>query len=426
MKSKQILTALQLTGSKDNQQYAGKLEKICAIIAELKKLHFFAATLGTVLTCAEKVAAMPTLPQPRPDKPDSDRRSRIEEQDAAKRIVNSAETYQAIKIEYGDADPMVHGYAGSYTFDIPTGNDFTAYVLQLAGLQQAPQQTAKKAHYKATLTAGALDKIKAALLYVSSDTLRPAMTGVCLTFEAGKVRVAATDCHRLYTTQGDACEVSSTKRRQFIIPLEACKALVAVKRVDKAEPVTFTIHRQTTITQDGGTYPNTYRTKRNRKILEGLHPVVTNKLTFGLTTAGQTITGEPIDARFPDFDCVIPQDNPYKVEVNRKTLLQHLATNIPMANQITKQVKLIFTDKVTIEAFDIDFGRESQTTFDHVSSNVPERLALAFNGILLTQMLKALDCTTVLLEVSTPYRAALITDSRTSDIRILMPMAIYE
>jgi DNA polymerase III sliding clamp (beta) subunit (PCNA family) len=414
MNTTQILAALKLAATKDNKTYAGKLANICTLIAELKKLVWFGYELGPVIdntVIAGRVAAYkldPTAPggsQQNRDKFPSDCSS-------AGDIIDTFTAYQTITVKHGD--PAVIGCGGQYTFYIPTNNAFCNYVLELIGhqVQAAPVET-KKAYFQAILSPVVIDSIKTATAYLSTDTLRPAMCGVSLIFNGNDtVSIAATDAHRLYTATLH-CETSSRKRREFIIDAAEAKLLVSAKRKDPNQPVTLSVHRETEITNI--MVPSRY-TKQKRA-------AIANKLTFSITGSGVNIYGPFTDARYPDYPRVIPRDNPYFVEVDRKELLQHIASNLPAANKITSQVTFHFNGRVTLECFDINFSTESRSDFAHTASNIT-KLDIAFNGKLLTQVLKGMKDSRVKLQMSTRRRAALIAGTNTAETRLIMPLIL--
>lgn len=415
MNNTQILAALKLAGTKDNKTYAGKLVNICNLITELKKLVWFGYELGpvvdnTVITGRVDAYKLdPTAPggsQKNRDKFPSDCSS-------AGDIINTFTAYQTITVKHGDPD--VIGSGGRYTFYIPAGNDFCRYVLQLIGhtaTEAAPVDT-KKAYYQAILSPAVVDSIKTAVAYLSTDTLRPAMCGVSLIFNGNDtVSIAGTDAHRLYTASLP-CETSSRKRHAFVIPAAEAKLLVTAKRKDPNQPITLSVHRETEITNI--MVPSRY-TKQKRAAID-------NKLTFSITGSGVNIYGPFTDARYPDYPRVIPRDNPYYVEVDRKELLQHIATNMPAANKITSQVTLHFNGRVTLECFDIDYNTESRSDFAHTASNI-DHLKIAFNGKLLTQVLKGMKDSRVKLQMSTANRAALIAGTNTAETRLIMPLMV--
>ena len=430
MKNTEILTAINLPGTKDNKQYAAKLGLITRLIAELKKQFFYKATLGPVVTAADILSSVSAYEQSSMW-PGTAQKQRVNHDIYSHDdIINTFPLYQRITIETGDADPLIHGSACSYTFDIPAGNIFTNYVLQLAGLpaQQdtaEPVAPARRYAFRAILPALAVDKLKQATSYVSHDKLRPALTGVLLEFGAGNsFTVTGCDSHRLYTSTITA-EPSSMKPHSFIVPLAEVKKLLATKRTDKDEPLEFRVYKQTTEAEVNGVYFESYRPK-HRKSVVGPHTEVTNCLCFEIvnTSGGNLhVEGTLINERYPDYRCVMPLDNPYKVEVDRKTLIQHIAGAIPMANKVTKQVNLTFNGCVSVEAFDTDFNRESLTTFPYINYN-GDKLKIAFNGMLLTEMLKNMTSKTVVLELSTPIRAAYVQESGSTDRRLLMPKMI--
>lgn len=295
--------------------------------------------------------------------------------------------------------------------------------------------------FRAILPAVVIDKIKQAMKCVSRDTLRPAMCGVCLDFQGkGKLSVVATDAYRLTVLPLDGYESDSNAQQKYILSPAACKALTEVKR-DVNEPIEITVYV---------TRKEVLPVIRNRRCewicdVAGFKYEVHNKDVKELTfTSGTTktdlqdiritntsggnldVTSTFIDARYPDYQCVIPFDQPYKIEMDRKTLIEHITKNLPAANATTKQVYFEFhastTENVHVWSQDIERNTYSRTIFPSVSTNMCEVTKICFTGTLLAEMLKNMKCKTVILEMSTATRGVFLTDTNTKDLRMLMPV----
>jgi DNA polymerase III sliding clamp (beta) subunit (PCNA family) len=439
MKQAQILTALNLPGTKDNKQFCSKLEKICSLINEVKKLPFFSFELGATVSNAELIAKVDSYKNDPyyPKHIGSDRKieSNFNSAWTANEIINTFPAYQALTIRFGDIH--LEGAAGEYKFDIPTNNAFCNYIMSLIGCNvttsEASQETAKKPYYRAILPAGIIDRIKAALPYVSTDSLRPNLGGVCLSFIDNKhVDITACDAHRLYLSN-TTCEASSSKNKShtFILPVDFCKKLIAFKRKDIDEPVELRVYRETIVTIE--TFTKYYDKQGDRlpEPIEIKKPKVDNQLTFdvvntsggNLSLAGVFIQGA---FKYPRYQDVIPAlaDQPYNIEVDKATLINHIALNLPVANQTTNQIQFHFNGKVAVQAFDIDFSRESKTEFDYISSTKRDDFDIAFNGKLLIDILKNIKCKTVKLAMSQATRAMHICEPGRDDIRIIMPLML--
>ncbi len=148
--------------------------------------------------------------------------------------------------------------------------------------------------------------------------------------------------------------------------------------------------------------------------------------TFVVNIDSNNISGTLIDANYPNYNAVIPQSNPFYMEVNRKELLTHISVNMAAANKVTNQVTFSLNGNVKLSCQDIDFSLESKSQFDYIKSNFDHNkdILIAFNGKLLTEILKVSTNKTIKLSLSTPTRAAIVSDTNSNDISLLMPLMV--
>lgn len=203
----------------------------------------------------------------------------------------------------------------------------------------------------------------------SNDELRLAMTGVLIQIDFTKMYFVATDAHKLvkYTIGNLNTDISHS----LIIPK---KGLVQVKNAlgdDHDVDVSF------------------------------------NKSNIFFTFGKTKIICRLIDSKYPEYNTVIPVENPYEAIINRKDFLSSLRRISIYANKSTNQVVLNLTEKaMTISAQDLDFSNEA--TEQLLCSFSGDALTIGFNGKFLAEMLSVLETEDIKLELSTPNRAGLI------------------
>jgi DNA polymerase-3 subunit beta len=114
-----------------------------------------------------------------------------------------------------------------------------------------------------------------------------------------------------------------------------------------------------------------------------------------------------IDARYPDFNAVIPNNNPNLMTIVRTDFLNSLKRISNYANKTTNQVKLHLTDgSLTIEAEDLDFSNKA--TEQMPCSFEGEEMTIGFNAKFLIDMLNVIGGEHVRLELSSPNRAGVL------------------
>ncbi len=242
-----------------------------------------------------------------------------------------------------------------------------------------------------TMTSSALlTAINKTLFAVSSDDLRPAMTGVF--FELGKdgVQFVATDAHRLVRYK--RTDTKASKTDSFIVPR---KPLNLLKNAlpDNEDELTISYNSNHLFVNHGST---------------------------------QMIC-RLIDARFPDYKVVIPADNPYSLIVNKADFQNALRRVNVFSNKSTNQVALnISGSELQMAAQDVDFSFEGNERMSCQYDG--EDLQIAFNARFLIEMLNAADTPDIRLELSTPTKAGLIKpteqDPGSDLLMLVMPLML--
>jgi len=182
-----------------------------------------------------------------------------------------------------------------------------------------------------------LEGINKTLFATSTDELRPAMTGVFFQVDFSKLIMVATDAHKLvkYSLSDITGEVTSS----FIVPKKALNLLKgALPSTDEQVAVSF------------------------------------DKANAFFTFSDTKLACRLIDARYPDYNAVIPVDNPNELLISRSDLQQSLKRIVIYANKTTNQVILSIADgSLTVSAQDLDFSNEAT-----------EQLACSYTGDPLT------------------------------------------
>lgn len=207
------------------------------------------------------------------------------------------------------------------------------------------------------------------LFATSNDELRPAMTGVYVEVDFNHITYVATDAHKLvkYTFNN----VESTVSTNFIIPR---KALTLLKNaLGNSATVNLSFNKSNAFFELGNT-----------------------KLICRL-----------IDARYPDYNAVIPTDSPGLLVINRNDFQNSLKRIAIYANKTTNQVILNINDgSLTVSAQDLDFSNEA--TEQLACSYNGDPMTIGFNARFLIEMLNVMESEEIRLELSTPNRAGIL------------------
>ncbi|MCB0445882.1 MAG: DNA polymerase III subunit beta, partial [Gelidibacter sp.] len=115
-----------------------------------------------------------------------------------------------------------------------------------------------------------------------------------------------------------------------------------------------------------------------------------------------------IDGKYPNYEAVIPKENPNKLTIDRTQFLNSVRRVSIFSNKTTHQIRLkIAGAELNISAEDIDYSNkaEERLTCDYQGDD----MQIGFNSRFLTEMLNNLSANDVQLEMSLPNRAGILT-----------------
>ena len=217
-----------------------------------------------------------------------------------------------------------------------------------------------------------LKSINKTLFATSNDELRQAMMGVYFQIDFNDIIFVATDAHKLVKyTFGN---VSSEVNKSFIVPK---KGLMLLKSALEAGQQTKVSFNNTNVFFEFGE----------------------NKVICRL-----------IDQKYPDYNAVIPVENPNLLTLGRNDFQNSLKRIAIYANKTTNQVVLNLSEgSLTISAQDLDFSNEATEQLPCLYEGEP--MTIGFNAKFLIEMLGVLESNEVKLELSTPNRAGVLLPS---------------
>jgi DNA polymerase-3 subunit beta len=239
-------------------------------------------------------------------------------------------------------------------------------------------------------TAALSNAIAKTIFAVSSDDLRPAMTGVLFQVSPDGVTFVSTDAHKLVKLV--RTDVKAAKPAQFILPKKALNLL-----------------KGALVDSEAGTN------------------VSYNKSNAFFTFEATKLMCRLIDATYPDYNAVIPQNNPNKLTINRMEFQNAMRRISIYSNKTTYQVILsIAGSELKISAQDLDFSNEAneRLTCSYEGSD----MEIAFNARFLIEMLGVLDSNEIEIELSSPTRAGILRPTEKKDnedlLMLVMPVMI--
>lgn len=234
------------------------------------------------------------------------------------------------------------------------------------------------------------EAIAKTIFAVSTDELRPAMTGVYCQMSTENLTFVATDAHKLvrYRRRDAKADVANS----FILPK---KALNLLKSSLPTEDISINVE-----------YNNT-------------------NASFSFNNVN--LICRLIDEKYPDYEAVIPVNNPNKLTIDRAQILTCLKRVSIFSNKTTHQVRLKITgSELQISAEDMDFSNEAHERLSCQYEG--EDIEIGFNAKFLIEMLSNLNTDEVILEMSTPNRAGILlpvnTDNNEDVLMLVMPVML--
>jgi DNA polymerase-3 subunit beta len=275
----------------------------------------------------------------------------------------------AIEINAGDGKYKLSGENGEDFPKIPVVENPSSVAMPASVLSEAINKT---------------------LFAVSSDELRPAMTGVYCQLSPQHITFVATDAHKLVRYR--RLDTKSEAPASFILPK---KALTLLKASLPSDDLSVAVEYNST----------------------------SAFFRFG----NINLICRLIDERYPDYEAVIPTNNPNKLILDRALFLNCLRRVVIFANKTTHQVRLkISGSELNISSEDVDFSNEAHERL--TCQYEGEDMEIGFNAKFLIEMLNNLSGEEVLLEMSSPNRAGLLMPQTHDDaedvLMLVMPVML--
>ena len=246
------------------------------------------------------------------------------------------------------------------------------YALAYANGEEFPKAVALENPSSTTLSGDILaSAISKTIFAAGNDDLRPVMSGVFFQFSTESLTFVATDAHKLVKyTRGD---VSASETTEFIMPKKPLNLL--------------------------------------KGILVGIDDAITieyNDSNAKFTFDNSVLICRLIDGKYPNYEAVIPKENPNKLVIDRTQFLNSVRRVSIFSNKTTHQIRLkIAGAELNVSAEDIDYSNkaEERLTCDYQGDD----MQIGFNSRFLSEMLSNLNASEVQLEMSLPNRAGILT-----------------
>ncbi|MBQ7422618.1 MAG: DNA polymerase III subunit beta [Prevotella sp.] len=244
-----------------------------------------------------------------------------------------------------------------------------------------------------TLEAGILqDNITRSIFATAQDELRPVMNGIYFDLTADALAIVASDGHKLVRNKNFT--IKSEQPAAFIMPKKPANLLRNVLGKDGSDVVI----------------------KFDERLAE-------------ISFAEGTLSCRLIEGRYPNYNSVIPQDNPNQITIDRKSLLGALRRVLPFASDSSQLIRFhVDNGTLNLNAEDIDFATSAKESV--TCEYVGQPMSIGFKGSSLVEILNNLDSDDVVIELADPSRAGVIVPSTQPDdedvLMLIMPMLLND
>lgn len=234
--------------------------------------------------------------------------------------------------------------------------------------------------------------ISRSVFATANEELRPVMNGIYFDLTTDALAIVASDGHKLVRTRNKSIKTETPM--SFIMPKKPANLLRNVLQKNDEDVLIRFDERNASISYPGG-----------------------------------TLSCRLIEGRYPNYNSVIPQDNPNRMTIDRAVLTGVIRRVLPFASDSSQQVRLhIETGKAVISSEDIDFYTSAKEEIVCDYNGTP--MDIGFKGTSLMEILNNLDCEEVELQLADPSRPCLILPTQQPEnediLMLIMPMLLND
>lgn len=286
------------------------------------------------------------------------------------------------------------------TIDVKS-EDRVARISYLNGLFSLPTDSAEDYPHTLTIGEGATeitipsailaDCINRAIFATAQDEIRPVMNGIYFDLTPEHLAVVASDGHKL--VRNKIFSVRADQPAAFILPKKPAGLLKL--SLGKEDNVTIRFNDS------------------NAEIL-----FAENRLCCRL-----------IEGRYPNYNSVIPQNNPNVITIERAALLSALRRVMPFANDASNLIRFhIENNTLQLDAEDYDFAKNATERMQCEYNGTA--MGIGFKGNAFVEVLSNVECQDVFIQLADPSRAGVVLPTEQPEgqdvLMLLMPMLIND
>ncbi|MBR6262622.1 MAG: DNA polymerase III subunit beta [Prevotella sp.] len=298
--------------------------------------------------------------------------------DAVKELPEQPLTFEVDTLEYR---VVVYYQNGTYNFTVQNADEYPQ-------TQSTPTNVTTITFDSGVL----LSNIVRTIFATAQEELRPVMNGIYFDITPEYTAIVASDGSKLVRNRCYA--VKNETPSTFILPKKPASLLKSVLAKDGGDVVIKFNDRNAVISFSDG--------------------VLICRL---------------IEGRYPNYNSVIPKDNPNHLRIDRKVLISALRRVMPFASESSELVKFkVEQGQVVLSSEDIDFATSAKEAlicdYDGIA------MSIGFKGPALLEILNNIDSTDVVIELADPSRAGVVVPAEQPDqeevLMLIMPMLLND
>ncbi len=237
-----------------------------------------------------------------------------------------------------------------------------------------------------------MNGINRCIFATADDELRPVMNGIYFDITTEDITLVASDGHKLVRCKTFAAHGS--EKAAFILPKKPANIL------------------KNLLSKEGNEADIAFDDRKAVFTLENYQMVC-----------------RLIEGRYPNYNSVIPQNNPYKATVDRASFISALRRVSVFSSQASSLIKLSLSENhMNISAQDIDFSTSAEETVPcQYEGNA---MSIGFKSSFLIDILNNISGQNIIIELADPSRAGVIVPEEQEEnedlLMLLMPMMLND
>ena len=287
----------------------------------------------------------------------------------------------SLDVDMGEMKIYITYQNGSYNFPILNADEYPK------------AQTVSENATTITIDAGILsDNVNRSLFATAQDELRPVMNGIYFDLQADSLAIVASDGHKL------------VRNKNFMIKSDIPASFILPKK-----PATLL---KNVLSKDGGDVVIRFDDR-----------------SADIAFAEGNLSCRLIEGKYPNYNSVIPQDNPNQVTIDRKSLIGALRRVLPFASDSSQLIRFhVAAGLLELRAEDIDFATSAKESVTCEYGGNP--MDIGFKGSSMLEILNNLESEDVTIQLADPSRAGIIIPGAQPEnediLMLIMPMLLND